>query len=263
MAWETKRVFVVVKTYPNPAHKGTEVSCTAAITQAGSWLRLFPVPFRFLDEDKQFPRYSWIDVSVRKASDSRPESFNLNPDSIRIVREVGPAHNWRERKDLIFPLKRHCLCCIKKEQETNGKTAPTLGIFKPASIERFSIVPCAADWTPEEKAILGQQGLEFSKAPQAPLEKVPFDFKYRFRCPEQTCNGHEAKCLDWEIYQSYRRWRQKYGENWQAKLKERYERDVTQTFDTHFFVGTFRAHPKEWGIVGLFYPKRDPQAYMF
>lgn len=263
MAWETKRVFIVVKTYPNPAHKGTEVSCTAAITQDGRWMRLFPVPFRLLDEDKQFPRYSWIDVSVQKASDSRPESFNLNPDSIQIVRQVGTSHNWRERKGLIFPLKRHCLCCIKQEQLNGGANAPTLGIFKPATIDRFSIDPCASDWTPEEKMILSQQGPGFSKMPQTPLEKVPFDFKYRFRCPETSCKGHESKCLDWELYQAYRRWNKRYGKEWQVKLKERFERDIIKNRDTYFFVGTFRAHPKEWGVVGLFYPPENRNLDLF
>jgi|SRR5579871_5122207 len=263
MAWETKRVFIVVKTYPNPAHKGIEVSCTAAITETErSWMRLFPVPFRLLDEDKQFPRYSWIDVKVQKASDSRPESFNLNAESIQIVRQVGTHRDWRERRDLILPLKRHCLCCIKQEQKRDGQRSPTLGIFKPASIDQFSIVPCAPGWTAEEKAILSQQGFGFLKTPNVPLQKVPFDFKYRFRCPEETCNGHEAKCLDWEIYQAYREWRKRYGADWQTKMREKFERDMIQR-DTHFFVGTFRAHPQEWGIVGLFYPPYEQQRSMF
>jgi hypothetical protein len=264
MAWVTKRVFIVVKTYPNPAHRGMEVSCTAAITESErAWIRLFPVPYRLLDEDKQFPRYSWIDVSVRKASDSRPESFNLNANSIRIVRKVGTARFWRERKELIFPLKRHCLCCIKQEQETLGASGPTLGIFKPGSIERFSIVPCAADWTPDEKAILSQSNLAFSKTPQTPLEKIPFEFRYGFRCPETSCKRHESKCLDWEMSQSYRKWRRMYGAGWRAKFLQRFETEIIKNRDTHFFVGTFRAHPREWGIVGLFYPLKDPQGGLF
>lgn len=263
MAWETRRVFITVKTYPNPAHKGTEVSCTAAITENGSWMRLFPVPFRLLDEDKQFPRYSWIDVSVQRASDFRPESYNLNPDSIRVVRQVGTAGSWRERKELIYPLQRHCLCCIKQEQEGKGPIAPTLGFFKPARIERFSIIECAADWTPAEKAILSQQTLGFSKTPQTPLEKVPFDFKYDFRCPETECKGHSTKCLDWEIYQSYRNWRRKYGQNWRAKINERFAEEMVNKKDTYFFVGTIKAHPKDWTVVGLFYPPRDPNMSLF
>jgi hypothetical protein len=156
MAWETKCVFVTVKTYPNPAKKGIEVSCTGGITQEGSWIRLFPVPFRYLDDDKQFPRYAWIDVSVRKASDARPESYNLNVDSIRIVAKVN---TWPARKDLIFPLKRHCLCCIKQEQEEGAGSAPTLGIFKPAEIQRFSLEPTDPAWTAAQQAILSQQTL--------------------------------------------------------------------------------------------------------
>jgi hypothetical protein len=198
-------------------------------------MRLFPVPFRPLDEDRQFPRYSWIDVSVQRASDSRPESFNLNPDSIRIVRQVGTAEGWRERKEIVYPrLKRHCLCCIKQEQDEGGATAPTQGIFKPALIERFAIISCAPNWTAEEQAILNQQTLGFSRTPQKPLEKVPFDFKYDFRCPEMKCNGHSTKCLDWEVYQAYRNWRRKYGQNWQAKLSERFADEMINKRDADF-----------------------------
>ena len=79
--WSTKRVLIVVKTYPTPAHKGVEVSCTAGVTWEREWIRLFPVPFRFLEQDRQFSRYQWIDVQARRArNDQRPESHNLNED---------------------------------------------------------------------------------------------------------------------------------------------------------------------------------------
>jgi hypothetical protein len=84
--WTTKRVLIVVKTYPTPAQKGVKVSCTAGITRDGDWIRLFPVPFRFLEQEQQFARYQWIDIEVRRArNDPRPESHNLNGPSIRIV----------------------------------------------------------------------------------------------------------------------------------------------------------------------------------
>ena len=50
---ETKRALIVVRTYPNPEERGVESSCTAAITERQEWLRLFPVPYRFLDDDKR------------------------------------------------------------------------------------------------------------------------------------------------------------------------------------------------------------------
>ena len=63
MEWSKHRVLIVVRTYPVPAQKGIEVSCTAAITADGNWMRLFPVPYRFLEEDRRFKKYQWIDVT--------------------------------------------------------------------------------------------------------------------------------------------------------------------------------------------------------
>ena len=61
---ETKTALIVVRTYPTPARKGIEVSCTAAITDQGEWLRLFPVPYRFLKLDKRIQKYQWITISL-------------------------------------------------------------------------------------------------------------------------------------------------------------------------------------------------------
>ena len=87
----TKRVLITVRTYPVPAQAGIEVSCTAGITAEGEWIRLFPIPYRFLAQDQRFTKYQWIDVDVVKATnDVRPESYHVNPDSIRIL-EPSPA----------------------------------------------------------------------------------------------------------------------------------------------------------------------------
>lgn len=127
---ETKKVLIVVRTYPTPAKKGVEVSCTAAITEKGEWIRLFPIPYRFLDYDQRFKKYQWIEVEVTKASDPRPESYKLNSDSIRIISEVlDSANAWRSRKNAVkiysckylntliqmsisTMLCSHCLICL-------------------------------------------------------------------------------------------------------------------------------------------------------
>src|SRR5256885_907345 len=130
MLLEKKRVLVVVRTYPTPAQKGIEVSCTAGITDDGKWIRLFPVPYRLLDEDKRFTKYQWIDVDVTKASDPRPESYNLNIESIRITSDLLPPDTqWQARKKIVMPVKAHCLCCLKAERDAND--SPTLGFFRP------------------------------------------------------------------------------------------------------------------------------------
>ena len=64
--WEKKKILVVVRTYPAPAKKGVEVSCTAGVTEDGQWIRIFPVPYRFLPADKRFGKYQWIEAKVAR-----------------------------------------------------------------------------------------------------------------------------------------------------------------------------------------------------
>jgi hypothetical protein len=87
-------------------------------------------------------------------------------------------------------------------------------------------------------------------APRTPLEKIPVEFRYQFRCAEVTCRGHRIMCTDWEMGQSYRRWRDQYGERWEAMFRQRYERDMIEKNDTHFYVGNIHQHPDNWLIVG-------------
>jgi hypothetical protein len=126
--WNTKRVLIAVRTYPVPAQKNIEVSCTAGVTSDGEWIRLFPVPYRFLDYDKRFAKYQWIDVSVTKSSqDPRPESYKLNVDTIRVREELSTSNGWRKRKEILQPLMRESMCQIRLERDE--QKSPTLGLF--------------------------------------------------------------------------------------------------------------------------------------
>lgn len=260
-AWVKKRVLIVVRTYPVPAKKSIEASCTAGITDDGQWIRMFPVPYRLMEHDKRFAKWQWIDVSLLKASgDPRPESYKLNIDTIEIGGSIGTHDGWRARRDLIKPLKRASMCRIRREREERGH--PTLGIFRPHKIKRLIIEPAAENWTDGELAILSQDTL-FEKAPGQTLEKIPFDFRYEFRCGDVSCSGHTMMCTDWEMGQAYRSWRETYGDGWQEKFRQRFEREMIEKNDTHFFVGTIHQHPGSWIIVGLFYPPKPATADLF
>jgi hypothetical protein len=249
---ETKRALIVVRTYPVPAKNGVEVSCTAAITDDGKWLRLFPVPWRYLPEDQRFRKYEWVELTVTKATkDPRPESYKLKQDGIRIISYLEPGKEWQARKEIILPLKAHCLCCLVKERDEKG--SPTLGVFRPKRIERLIIAEDSATWTPSQLAILRQEHL-FAEKLKNELEKVPFRFQYKFWCDEATCTGHTMICTDWEMGESWRKWSAEYGVQWETKFRERYEREMIEKYDTHFYVGTVHQHPQTWIIVGLFYP---------
>jgi hypothetical protein len=253
----TKKALIVVRTYPTPAKKGAEVSCTAAITEDGEWLRLFPVPWRSLPQDQRFRKYEWVQVKIEKASDPRPESYKLKQDGIKILSHLEPGRDWKNRKEIILPLRAHCLCCLVKQRNANHH--PTLGIFRPKKIEKLVITPESGGWTEAQLNIL-RQGHLFDKAPQQELEKIPFKFQYKFTCDEPSCTGHTIACTDWELGESWRKWKDKYGENWEAKFRQRYETEMIQKYDTHFYVGTMHGHPHVWIIVGLFYPPKSNES---
>jgi hypothetical protein len=46
-------------------------------------------------------------------------------------------------------------------------------------------------------------------------------------------------------------------------FRQRYERDMIEKNDTHFYVGYIHQHPDNWLIVGLFYPRRPAIGDLF
>ena len=63
--------------------------------------------------------------------------------------------------------------------------------------------------------------------------------------------------------EAYRRWRDEYDDEWEIALRRKFEDEMIHKRDTHFYVGTVHNHPKEWIIVGLFYPPRLAIADLF
>ena len=151
------------------------------------------------------------------------------------------------------------MCCIRRVRDAN--TYPTLGIFKPKVIEKLIITPTDANWTQAQLDILRQNNC-LESGPSQELEKVPYDFSYKFRCDEDSCTGHTMKCTDWEMGESWRRWSREYGDEWEAKFRQRYEHEMIEVKDTHFYVGTVHQHPHTSIIVGLFYPLKEKKKVM-
>jgi hypothetical protein len=162
---------------------------------------------------------------------------------------------------MIRPLMQPSLCAIRRERDANG--SPTLGFFKPAQITRLKIEGAEqTSWTTEQLNILRQIPM-FQAAPAQELEKIPFEFKYEFRCSDDSCSGHLLTCFDWEMGQAYRSWRRQYGDNWEQPFRNRFENEMINKNDTHFFVGNLHQFPTSWIIVGLFYPPRQETKDLF
>ena len=44
------KVLITVKAYPKPSGKYDELVCTAGLLDGKDWIRIYPVPFRLLDD---------------------------------------------------------------------------------------------------------------------------------------------------------------------------------------------------------------------
>ena len=72
-------------------------------------------------------------------------------------------------------------------------------------------------------------------------------------CLTDGCQGHRMMVHDWEMLQSFRKWSREYGATWEEKFRQKFERELPAK-DFQFFVGTMKARPWVWSIVGLYYP---------
>ena len=83
------KVLITVKTYPIPSATYDELVCTAGVTEAGDFIRLYPINFRDLPFSQQYKKYQWIEVEVEKHTrrDARKESYRPDCDSIQILGE--------------------------------------------------------------------------------------------------------------------------------------------------------------------------------
>jgi hypothetical protein len=260
--WQLARIMITVKTYPELSTKYHETSCVAGIRLdlgAPRHVRLFPVPFRLLQEASQFAKYSIIEVDVQPHNrDRRPESLRPNLDTLHVVDQISTSDGWKQRYAHLEPLVATSLCAIKRDQEARGTS---LGIFRPAEVTGFRLA--AAEPWPTSKAALADQ-LDLFDQDLSRLEWVPLEFRYNFRCADEECPGHDMGLKDWEAGESYRKFLRKYGERAvQDKLRERwFDRMFTPDRAVHCFVGNISAHPKTFMLLGLFYPQRKVVDYI-
>ena len=193
-----KKVLITVKTYPHPSTNSKETVCTAGITEEGEWIRLYPIPFRFLDGDAKFKIFDWIEVDTRKRppyKDRRPESRSIEAESIRIVGRLDAKKDAALRYKYISSLEQSSYEKLKELHDTQGIS---LGIIKPKAMRGITLEKDTEDWTDEQKRQLNQLCIWDLKEEIPPLRKVPYKIKCSFNCNEPNCKGHSFSVTSWE-----------------------------------------------------------------
>ena len=275
------KVLVVVKTYPTLSQKYDELVCTAGFLEDGSWIRIYPVPFRKLDT--RYKKWQWIELTlVKNESDKRKESYRpYDYDDISLGEIIDTKNEWAERKK--FALNKVYRNMDELIQEAkNPEIGTSLAVFKPTEIIDFVWEPCAREWDEKKvKAI-------YQRASQASLfdteeelqvrkyfkivDKVPYEFSYTFKSED----GKIRKLMieDWEVGALFRHCIEYYNiseEEACKKVKEKYFDDFAKKKDLHFFLGTTKKYhsfaKNPFIIIGTFtppYPKpQEPSLFDF
>jgi hypothetical protein len=272
------KVLITVTTYPLPSRSYDELVCTAGVLENGQWVRIYPVPLKFLtglrkDGKIESFKYNWIELELEKRTDDfRPESHSpLNYDFNDIIThgKIGTQKNWAERK--MFCTVNVHTNLTQLIELSKAPTNVSLATFKPTDIIGFEIKEEEnRDWKDEWKELRKQGDLfDEDRDPEIQIPKLPYKFNYRFIDDE----GTESRLMieDWEIGALY--WnclRSVEGDEQKAleKVREKYEHEFLKEKDIFLFLGTTR----EWHmrraknpfvIIGVFYPLKESQTSLF
>lgn len=263
MASRAERILILAKTYPSPSAQYVETSCVAGITRDGSMRRLYPVPFRMIEEGKQFKKWQWIDVRVEKATkDHRPESHKVYVDTINCSDVIDTRKEWAFRWEWLDKIPAFdSIDAIESKRQEDGLS---IALLRPKKLIALEITKARnQDWTDEEKEKLMReqmQGNLFSEAEAKrqvkELRKVPFDFHYRYVCdtPEGE-KEHKHKIVDWEAGALFWNCRRSHGVAWEAPFRAKLEEQFAGK-DLMFMMGNQHRFQDQWLIISLIYPPR-------
>lgn len=150
-----------------------------------------------MPKSKQFKKYQWIRAKISKnKTDIRPESYYLDHESIQLLDRLN---NWSMRDKYILKNVDNSIEQLQEKCKNNGTS---LGIIKPSSVDKLIIEDGESDWKKEHLLIINKISL-FDNNPKESLKKIPYIFKYQFKCNDKKCSGHTLKIVDWEINSLY------------------------------------------------------------
>lgn len=270
-----ERILITVKTYPTLSASYGELVCTAGLREDGSWIRIYPVPFRSLEEYQKFEKYRIIEAQVvRNPKDPRPESHKVDFQSLALTEDkLSTADCWRERRNWVLARGKVYRDISEIINLANEQNHLSLATFKPTKILDFKAEPQSPHWDEKKIATLqhsSQQGDLFPEwQPRSVtnyVKKLPWKFSYRL----QDVAGRESTMMieDWEIGALYWNCIRDGTEPTEAvaKVRQRYFDEFLEK-DVYLFLGTTR----EWHgrgknpfvVIGVFYPPVQNQPELF
>jgi len=244
------RARILVKAFPQHSEKYQETVCCAGVTDDGRLIRLYPITYRRLDPENQFNRYDLIEALLTKASnDSRPESFRVDHDSIRVV-ERGTGLRDENKVRLWQPHIASSLTALQDAHRTSGRS---LGLIRP---DPSSLTFFWRDAEPEDQADVRSVQASLFEAPLRPLKPPEFTFFYRYQSDGEE---HTQAIQDWEVQATYLNYQREYGSRDRAleMMKQEYGENMPSR-NLHFIMGNMAKRPWQFIVIGLLRSGLDP-----
>lgn len=222
-------------------------------------IRIYPIRFRYLNGDSKFSKYQWIKAKIKKAkSDARPESYNINDESIILGPFIEADQNgWVEREKWIINDK-NVFQSIEALQSYRKIHNTSLGIIRPKGIIDFRIINKnnieLKEANLKKRDIMAQLDMLNDKKD---LEIIPYKFMLNFYCDDKSCKGHEYSILDWEIAELYRKTKMK--KDWRSMLREKVMKMCGPKRETYLLIGNMSRHPHIFCVLGFFWPPKQRQ----
>lgn len=255
-------VLILVKAAPQPSSTYGETVCVAGLqgpVESPRWLRLYPVPFRYLDGDRQFRKYQLIEVTTRDAgADKRRESRKITADSITIN---GTLNSWSKRAEWIERITGPTMCGLQASVR-DDLNATSLAAVRPAQVDRLEFQPHPG-WSSEQLRrfeVYRSQGSLFDEIPLPLLHPPRFRVRLHYRCEASRCDGHQQTIIDWELTALQARFRRQTDHELQAIITDKF---FTNPFGNRkeplIFVGNQEDVRRRaaFTVLGLYYPRRD------
>lgn len=253
------QLLITVKAAPNPSEKYGETVCVAGLRTdmlKPTWVRLYPINFRYLDNDEAFRKYDIVSVDAKPArQDQRRESWKPIMERIQKERHLD---GWRSRQPLLDPAVEDSMCRLNRDAQERAD-AQSLALVRPKEVRALKVTPHPG-WTADEQrkieAYASQPDL-FSGRSISPLEAPRFKAAYHYRCHEPGCNGHKQHVIDWELVALQRR----LAGHSDAALREALEAKFLGEMcapnrDVAFYVGNQAKRVHVFSVLGVYWPKR-------
>lgn len=252
---ERAKICILVKAYPQPSQKYQETVCCAGITQSGKLIRLYPIPYRTLQPDQKFNRFDWIECDVfRNTEDFRPESYKVVPESITVIHKASDQTSAYRAK-LWAGLVSESLDQLKLEN-SDKKLQTSLGIIKPDPGSLQFSVKKLSETEKEEKQLANStydQCMLFEEQNVEPLPSPEYIFRYKFTAGERQS---DMMIHDWEVQATFFNFKKRYGVDALKRLIDTYQNKMRGQ-NLHFIMGTQKAHPHIFMIIGLLRTSED------